>query len=233
MILAVEYLHKRKIVYRDIKPENIMIDEKGYLKLIDMGTAKILKSENGIARTFTILGTPHYMAPEILKSKGYGLNVDLWSIGIVFIIIGVTLYEFMCGLVPFGEECDDPYQVYQLIISNTTLSFPRYFDANSNKYAKLMMEQLLNRLPEARLGGSYAALKAHKWFDRFDWDSLLDMKLTPPYTPPANKMYSNQEMENIANMRIPVTQEIEKSASKFKKTKKNVVSKIPNWDKDF
>ncbi len=81
MLLAVEYLHKRKIVYRDIKPENIMIDENGYLKLIDMGTAKILKSENGICRTYTFLGTPHYMAPEIIKNKGYGLNVDLWSIG--------------------------------------------------------------------------------------------------------------------------------------------------------
>lgn len=81
MILAVEYLHKKKIVYRDIKPENIIIDEIGYLKLIDMGTAKVLRSENGICRTNTILGTPHYMAPEILKGKGYGLNVDLWSIG--------------------------------------------------------------------------------------------------------------------------------------------------------
>ena len=84
MILALEYLHSRKIVYRDIKPENIMIDEKGYLKLIDMGTAKVLRNENGSTRTFTILGTPHYMAPEILKSKGYGLNVDLWSVGMLF-----------------------------------------------------------------------------------------------------------------------------------------------------
>ena len=81
MLLAIEYLHKLNIVYRDIKPENIMIDEKGYLKLIDMGTAKILKSKNGINKTFTLLGTPHYMAPEILKGKGYGLQVDLWSIG--------------------------------------------------------------------------------------------------------------------------------------------------------
>ena len=81
MLLAIEYLHKLNIVYRDIKPENIMIDEKGYLKLIDMGTAKTLKSKNGINKTFTLLGTPHYMAPEILKGKGYGLQVDLWSIG--------------------------------------------------------------------------------------------------------------------------------------------------------
>lgn len=64
-----------------MKPENIMINEHGQLRLIDMGTAKVLNSKLGISRTFTILGTPHYMAPEVLKGKGYGLMVDLWSIG--------------------------------------------------------------------------------------------------------------------------------------------------------
>ena len=82
MILVLEYLHNKNIVYRDIKPENIMIDHMGYLNLIDMGTAKILKPEEGMNKTYTILGTPHYMAPEILEGKGYGLFVDLWSIGI-------------------------------------------------------------------------------------------------------------------------------------------------------
>jgi cGMP-dependent protein kinase len=96
MILAVEYLHKKKIVYRDIKPENIIIDELGYLKLIDMGTAKVLRSENGICRTFTTLGTPHYMAPEILKGKGYGLNVDLWSIGALF-SLKVSVFTNLCA----------------------------------------------------------------------------------------------------------------------------------------
>lgn len=161
MILAVEYLHKKNIVYRDIKPENIMIDEKGYLKLIDMGTAKILKNENGICRTNTILGTPHYMAPEILKGKGYSLSVDLWS-------IGITLYEFLCGRVPFGEECEDPREVYELI-QKQEVKYPKYFDPNSNKLAKQLIEQLLNKIPDARLGGSYAALKAHRWFEQLDW----------------------------------------------------------------
>ena len=64
LILCIEYLNKQKIVYRDIKPENIMVDEKGYVRLIDMGTAKFLNHKSG--RTYTIIGTPHYMAPEIL-----------------------------------------------------------------------------------------------------------------------------------------------------------------------
>lgn len=168
MILAVEYLHKKKVVYRDIKPENIIIDQQGYLKLIDMGTAKVLRSENGICRTTTTLGTPHYMAPEILKGKGYGFNVDLWSIGTFFINIGVCLYEFMCGFVPFGEDCDDPQEVYELIGSKV-LSFPDFFDVPENKIAKKFIEQLLNRSPDARLGGSYATLKAHRWFEKLDW----------------------------------------------------------------
>ena len=80
IILAIEYLHAKNIIYRDLKPENIMIDKKGTLIVVDMGTAKILRPEDGM-KTFTILGTPHYMAPEILGNKGYGLNADLWSIG--------------------------------------------------------------------------------------------------------------------------------------------------------
>ncbi len=99
LILCVEYLHKNNIIYRDIKPENIMVDDKGFVKLIDMGTAKILKNKGG--RTHTIIGTPHYMAPEILNGKGYTFSVDLWS-------IGICLYEFMCGCVPYAEDADDP-----------------------------------------------------------------------------------------------------------------------------
>ena len=94
MILCMEYLHSRNIVYRDIKPENIMVDSYGYIKLIDMGTAKFLKSKAG--KTFTIIGTPHYMAPEILSGKGYSFPVDIWS-------IGICCFEFMCGGVPFAE----------------------------------------------------------------------------------------------------------------------------------
>ena len=69
------------------------------MKLIDLGTAKNLKTKN--ARTYTIIGTPHYMAPEILSGKGYTFTVDLWS-------IGICLYEFMCGNVPYAEDADDP-----------------------------------------------------------------------------------------------------------------------------
>lgn len=72
LILCMEFLHTNHIIYRDIKPENVMVDNKGFIKLIDMGTAKNLKNKNG--RTFTIIGTPHYMAPEIIRGKGRESN---------------------------------------------------------------------------------------------------------------------------------------------------------------
>jgi cGMP-dependent protein kinase len=85
LLLALEHMSERYIVHRDLKPENVIIDEDGYPKLIDFGTAKLVEN-----RTFTMIGTPHYMAPEVLIGKGYTSQVDLWSLGIM-------LYEFLCG----------------------------------------------------------------------------------------------------------------------------------------
>jgi cGMP-dependent protein kinase 1 len=86
------------------------------MKLIDMGTAKFLKGKGG--RTFTIIGTPHYMAPEIITGKGYSYSVDLWS-------IGVCLYEFMCGGVPFAEDAEDPYEIYESIIKTVNIKIKK------------------------------------------------------------------------------------------------------------
>jgi len=125
-----------------------------------MGTAKTIKDNNFIgARTFTIIGTPHYMAPEIIAGKGYNCFVDLWSLGVI-------LFEFMCGYVPYGEDISDPYAIYEEIIKKKELTFPNYL---KDRLAKRMMQQLLNKVPELRLGGSFAILKANPWFEKFDW----------------------------------------------------------------
>merc|ERR1719313_2610357 len=99
LVLALETLHERSIVFRDLKPENVMLDVQGYLKLIDFGIAK--KLETGGGRAFTMIGTPHYMAPEVIRGKGYGSEVDIWGLGVI-------LYELVCGFLPFGEDLDDP-----------------------------------------------------------------------------------------------------------------------------
>lgn len=83
MFYFLEVMHSKNIIYRDLKPENVMVSENGYLKFIDMGTCKQLNSKSGSKKTFTIIGTPNYMAPEIISGKGYNYTVDLWSLGIV------------------------------------------------------------------------------------------------------------------------------------------------------
>jgi len=114
-----------------------MIDSKGYMKLINLSTSKIIRTENNqMSKTFTIIGTPHYMAPDIILGKGYNNLVDLWS-------LGVCLYEFLCGVLPFGDSAEGPYDIYEEIMQSE-LKFPEFIN---DKKAKKLIEQLLNHNP--------------------------------------------------------------------------------------
>ena len=166
MMLAVDYLHERKFVYRDIKPENIIVIQSGYVKLIDFGTAKAI-----VDRTNTIIGTPHYMAPEVVLGEGYSFQVDMWS-------IAICLYEFMCGGVPFGENAEDPMDVYLSII-NDKMSFPPFC---KDQEFKLLMQQMLTKNAMSRMS-KLSQVQSHIWFKDFNWDDLISLKMTPPYKP--------------------------------------------------
>ncbi|CAD8175540.1 unnamed protein product [Paramecium octaurelia] len=220
MILITEYLHHQNIIYRDIKPENFMVDDKGFLKLIDLGTAKIVKGKQGIIRTYTIIGTPHYMAPEIICGKGYNCLVDLWS-------IGICLYEFMCGMVPFGEEAEDPYEIYEEIIKKD-ITYPNYL---KDKKAKKLMDQLLSRVPEVRLGGSYASLKGNPWFENFDWEKLLEKEIKTPYLPPADKLLPELEIKSLEQNGKMVEEEIKQEQNVRQMDGQNQGDQ--GWEKDF
>ena len=159
LLHIIETFHEKSFIYRDLKPENVMVCSDGYLKLIDLGTCKKL---NGTEKTFTMIGTPNYMAPETLSGKGYSFPVDLWSLGIV-------LYEFIAGFVPFGEDAEDPMQIYQEIIKNP-LKFPKHMkDERVNSFISL----LLTKNPESRMGGSFANLKKHQAFDKISWVKIF------------------------------------------------------------
>lgn len=101
MVLIIEYLSEQGIYLRDIKPEIFMVGMDGFLVLMDIVSAKYHRDKNIRSRTFTMIGTPHYMAPEIILSKGYNFSACLYS-------LGINLYEMMCGYVPFGEKTEDP-----------------------------------------------------------------------------------------------------------------------------
>ena len=111
-----------------MKPENLLVDHKGYLCLIDLSTAKILKGKHGMGnRTATIIGTPHYMSPEIICGKGYNLFVDLWS-------VGICIYEMLCGKVPFANDKTDPFEIYESII-NYKFEYPEtFYDKKAKKF---------------------------------------------------------------------------------------------------
>lgn len=162
-----EYCHGKNIVYRDLKPENVLIAIDGYVKLTDFGFAKVIEH-----RTYTLCGTPEYIAPEVLLNKGHGKPVDWWTLGIL-------IYEMIVGYPPFVDE--DPMGIYQKILSGKIV-FPKLFDKN----AKALVKKLLT----ADLGKRYGNLKngvddikSHKWFKDMDWQALLDKQITAPMTP--------------------------------------------------
>lgn len=104
------------------------------------------------------------------------------------------MFEFQCGYVPFGEEEEDPFEIYKLILQGN-FEFPNYFLTPENELAKSFIQLLLNSIPEARLNGGFAALKSHLWFEDFDWDALVTETLKPPYKPPDSTAISKDEID--------------------------------------
>ena len=164
MLLAINHLHKHKIIYRDIKPENIMVNTKGYVKLIDFGTVKEIKE-----RTTTIIGTSHYMAPEIVQGSGYSFQVDIWS-------IAVCMYEFFCGRLPFGEELEDPMDVY-MAVAKDELIFPKFV---KDELFINLMKKMLAKSPTNRLW-KFEQVKNDPYFRDYEWNKLISLSLPPPY----------------------------------------------------
>lgn len=226
MILMLEHLHERGVLYRDLKPENIMIDEEGYPRLIDFGTAKIVTT-----RTYSVIGTPHYMAPEVILGKGYNHTIDYYSLGIL-------LYECLFGKVPFGDEEDDPYKIYQHVLEHR-LSYPKFADPHFA--AKALIEQLLSTNPAMRTGGDVDRLKAHRWFNGFEWviatqDKLLSKELRPPFIPNVNDI--NREIaiamvkrSSIESIEVRTTQEEEEETEDDRSRQKHI--KPAGWDAKF
>ena len=165
--LMFEHLHAADTVYRDLKPENLLIDTNGYLKLTDFGFAKKLEG-----RTYTLCGTPEYLAPEILLQKGHGKPVDWWCLGII-------IYEMLVGIDPFSD--DEPMAVYQNILRGK-IKFPSNFPKDAKSLVKhLLVADLGKRY--GNLKGGVNDIKDHRWFGNYPWKKLLERQIEAPYVP--------------------------------------------------
>lgn len=167
IVLALEYLHKMHVVYRDLKPENLLLDREGFLKITDFGFAKKLHD-----RTWTLCGTPEYLAPEIIQSKGHNKAVDWWALGIL-------IYEMLAGFPPFFD--DNPFAIYEKILAGK-IDWPRHIDpVAKDLIKKLLVQDRTKRLGNMKNGAE--DVKKHRWFKATNWDELFQKRTKPPLSP--------------------------------------------------
>lgn len=203
VIEAFDYMHSLNVIYRDLKPENLVLDDTGYLKVTDFGFAKVV-----VNKTFTLCGTPDYLAPEIVTGQGHGKGVDWWT-------LGVLIYEMIASFPPFFD--DEPMMTYRKIIS-CKFKFPKYLSPES----KDIISRLLKVRPTKRLGvikGGAKVLRDHLWFSTFSWGKLVDGSMAAPIKP---NVTSPDDISNFEQFN-PENEQLEFDSSKTDM----------EWDKEF
>ena len=196
IILALEHLHLNNYIYRDLKPENVAIDNDGHIKLIDFGLCKLLNNKNN---NFSVCGSPDYVAPEVLFNNKYDNKVDIWS-------LGVMIYEMLSGYLPFKIKSNK----ISMDLYNQKVQMFKYF----SKDAKCLIKNLLVIDPQKRY--NITQIKKHKFFKNINWDLVEQKKYTPPFIPDVNNNNLCEYFKDEKELKSEWTkQEITKNPKSF------------------
>lgn len=172
IVKLLKVLHENRIAVRDLRPESIIVKNDGYLAMHKLCAAKLLPKSRSNFEYNTLIGTPHYMAIEMIKKENYTFAADYWSLGII-------LYEMLTGVVPFGESVEDPLEVYEAILFGQ-LEFPPLHKTASFEKANHLISQLLIKDASKRALGGWEAVESHKLFSDFDWLEFNSKQMDSP-----------------------------------------------------
>ncbi|XP_053672281.1 cGMP-dependent protein kinase 1 [Anopheles nili] len=182
VVEAFAYLHTRNMIYRDLKPENLMLDENGYIKLVDFGFAKRIGPNQ---KTWTFAGTPEYVSPEIILNKGHDRAVDYWA-------LGVLIHELLVGKPPFRGK--NHMKTYNAILRGIDII---ELPSRVPKKAQVLIKRLCRQTAAERLGygkNGIADIKNHPWFGNFEWQRLKERTMPAPLVRPIE---SDSDLSNF------------------------------------
>ncbi|KAK8826808.1 protein kinase 2 [Blastocystis sp. ATCC 50177/Nand II] len=185
--MGIGHLHDHNIVYRDLKPENLILDSEGHIRITDFGLSK--KGVEGDT-AHSLCGTPEYLAPEIIRKMPYGKSVDWWSLGIL-------IYEMINGLPPFYDTNRKLmyHRILTASVAKTPYMSPEAFD---------IVYKLLQRDPKARLGyNGFAEIQSHPWFRDINWDALYKKEIVPPFRPTVKDEESTEQIDSEFTNIVP------------------------------